>query len=117
MPRLKYKRKRGNNFKCIVCRTHFPAAHELQADDAVDPVTALYLPALHEVQELCPVEAWYLIEQRGVNLVTSQADEWHLKTYFPDGHELHAVDTVEPVTELYLPATQEVHEVCPVEAW
>ena len=35
-----------------------PAAHAMHAVDVVDPVAVLYLPAAHEMQELCPVKAW-----------------------------------------------------------
>jgi hypothetical protein len=39
---------------------YIPAAQVLHVVDVVDPVTALYLPATHEVHELCPVELSYL---------------------------------------------------------
>ena len=43
--------------------TYLPAAHALQADDVDDPMTALYLPAIQEVHELCAVVAWYLRQE------------------------------------------------------
>jgi hypothetical protein len=50
---------------------NFPSGQARHAVDAVDPVAALYLPATHDVHELCPVELWYLA-MREENKVESE---------------------------------------------
>jgi hypothetical protein len=47
----------------IQVTAYVPDGHELQVDDDVDPVAVLYLPAAHDVHEVCPVELWYLIRK------------------------------------------------------
>jgi hypothetical protein len=99
-----------------VSALNFPASHEMQSAEIVEPVALLNVPATHDVHALCPVELWYLRTSDEV------FDEKLLKrepksTYFPAGHELQAVDAIDPVTALYLPVLHEVHDVCPVEAW
>jgi hypothetical protein len=95
----------------------------------VPPALGLYFPMAHDVQFVCPVDAWYVPDEQlvqtvapedALNVPTAQASQdverpvTLLKV--PGEHSVHAAEEVDPVAVLYVPTVQLVQTVAPVPA-
>jgi hypothetical protein len=69
----------------------------------------------HDVQFVCPVDAWYVPDEQLVQTVAPE-DRPVTLLKVPGEHSVHAAEEVDPVAVLYVPTVQLVQTVAPVPA-